>query len=83
MLTLKSTPLELRGIANRFKKDGSIYYLLNVENDEGTPHQLYCPTPEAVPQGLKKGDKVVVLFHMKTYNNNDYLVVSKVEKVGA
>jgi len=81
MLTLKSTPLELRGIANRFKKDGNVFYLLNVENEEGTPHQLYCPNPDALPQGLKKGDLVEVVFHMKKYENNEYLVVHKVEKV--
>lgn len=83
MLTLKSNPLELRGVANRTKKDGNVYYILNVENEEGTPHALYCPNPNALPQGLRKGDNVVVEFHVKKYNGAEYLVVNKVEKVGA
>lgn len=83
MLTLKSTTLELRGVANRQKKDGSVYYLLNVEDAEGTAEQLYCPNTDAIPQGLRKGDNVVVWFDVKKYQGNEYLVVCKVEKVTA
>ena len=83
MLTVKSEPLELRGVANRVKKTGELYYLLNVEDAEGTPHQLYCPDPDAVPQGLRKGENIVVTFHVKQYERTEYLVVNKVEKVGA
>lgn len=83
MLTVKSNPLELRGIANRQKKDGSVIYLINVEDEEGTAEQLYCPKVEAIQQGLKKGDEIVVEFHVKKFNGAEYLVVNKVEKVGA
>ena len=81
MLRLKSEVLELRGIANRTKKDGNVFYLLNVENGEGMPNQLYCPNVEALPTGLTKGDNVVVEFLLKKYDNSEYLVVDKVQKV--
>lgn len=80
---LKSAPLELRGIANRTNtKSGNVYYVMNMETDDGTPWQFYCPSAEAFPQGLKKADKVCVTFEVKRFQNKDSLIVHKVEKVG-
>ena len=80
MLTVKSNPLELRGIVNNTSKNGKAYYTLNVESADGTPHALYCPDFNALPQGLKKGDVVCVTFNVHRYQNQERLVVCKVER---
>lgn len=80
MLTVKSLPLELRGIVNNVSKNGKAYYTLNVETQDGTPHALYCPDFNALPQGLKKGDVIAVTFNVHRYQNQERLVVSKVER---
>lgn len=79
MFTVKSSPLELRGVANKSSRSGKVYYVLNVECEDGTPHALYCPTVNALPAGLKKGDMVTVCFNVTYYNGNERLVVTKVE----
>ena len=81
MLTVKSTPLELRGIANKSSRNGNVYYVLNVESADGSPHALYCPKQEALPVGLRKGDMVSVSFEVAYFKGNERLVVAKVEKV--
>lgn len=81
MLTVKSAPLELRGIANKTSNKGNVYYTLNCESADGSPHALYCPDAKALPQGLKKGDMVSVSFDVSYYKGNEELIVSKVEKV--
>lgn len=81
MMTVKSSPLELRGIANNTSKKGNVYYTLNVESADGSPHALYCPNAEAFPQGLAKGNMVVVTFDVSYYKGNERLVVTKVERV--
>lgn len=81
MLVVKSCPLELRGIAHKNKKSGGIYYVVNVESADGTPHALYCPSSEPLPHGLAKGDMVTVTFEVSRYHNNERLVVLEVEKV--
>lgn len=81
MLIVKSHPLELRGIANKSSRNGNQYYVLNVESADGSPHALYCPKYEAIPQGLKKGDAISVTFEVTYFKGNERLVVSAVEKV--
>lgn len=80
MLTVKSSPLELRGIANKSSRNGNQYYLLNVESADGSPHALYCPKFEALPAGLKKGDMVCVTFEVSYFKGNERLVISHVER---
>lgn len=81
MLSVKSNPLELRGIANNTSKKGNVYYTINTEAADGSPHAFYCPDAAALPQGLKKGDMVTVTFDVSYYKGNERLVVSKVDKV--
>lgn len=85
MLTVLSTPLELRGIVNKTTKakdgkDSKVYYVLNVESSDGSPHALYCPNVDALPPGLSKGDMVTVTFDVFYFNGKERLVVSKVVK---
>lgn len=82
MLCMKSLPLELRGVQNRLTKGGKAYYLLNVENEDGMPYQLYCPNSNALPQGLKKGDMVTVTFAYTVFDRQERVYVTQVEKVG-
>ena len=58
-----------------------MHAFLNCESLDGSPHSLYCPSADALPQGLKKGDIVSVLFDVTYYKGNERLVVRKVEKV--
>lgn len=81
MLKLKSEKLELRGLANKSSKNGNIYYVLNCESYDGTPHAFYCPSSDCFPQGLKKADEIFVTFEVSYYKGTPKLVVSKVEKV--
>lgn len=81
MLIVKSYPLELRGIAHRTTKKGNLYYILNVESSDGTPHALYCPNADCLPAGLNKGDMISVTFEVSYFQNNERLVVKEVEKV--
>lgn len=78
MLTVTSCPLELRGIANRVSGNGKTFHVLNCESADGSPHALYCPSVEALPAGLKKGDMVCVTFDVRTYDRNERLVVKSV-----
>lgn len=80
MLTVTSSPLELRGIAHKRTKDDKIYYIINAESEDGTPHGLYCPDAKAFPDGLKKGDMIYVTFNVYRYGGNERLVVSSVCK---
>ncbi len=80
MLRVKSEPLELRGIVHKQTKAGKLYYVLNTESDDGSPHALYCPDAGRLPQGLKKGDLVQVTFDVAVFQGNERLVVSMVEK---
>ena len=80
MVYLSSCTLELRGLANRSTKDGKVYYLVNCEDDEGTAVAFYAPNADGFEQGLKKGDKVRVVFELKRFNNQERLVVVKVAK---
>ena len=81
MITMKSYNLELRGIANRTRKDGSVYYLVNVEDSEGTPYQFFCKDASAFPAGLKRGDIVDIEFDYRKFDRNDNLMVSRVLSV--
>lgn len=80
MFSVKADALELRGVSNRVTKSGRNYLTLNVEDDEGFPYSLYCPKPEALPQGLKKGDMICVEFIYSQYHGAERLVVSRVSK---
>lgn len=80
MLTLKTNKMELRGINSQVsKKTNQPYYLVYCE-DLGSfePYKFLCKDFNALPQGLKKGDSVVVTL---SYNNYKDLNVLKVEKV--
>lgn len=76
MLTVKSCPVELRGIANKATKDGKPYYILNVEDNEGNPHGLYCRDFNKLPQGMKKGDMIQVTFEVHYFGGKERLIVS-------
>lgn len=72
--------LELRGLKNTASKKGTVYYILNCENEKtGDPYQFYCPSADVLPQGLKKGDKIKISL---TYNKFKNLIVKDVKKVG-
>lgn len=81
MMIVKSEPMELRGIANKTSGKGNVYYTVNVESDDGTPHALYCPNAAAFAQGLKKGDNVRVTFEVSYFKGAERLNVAKVELV--
>lgn len=78
MLTVTAKNLELRGIANRAKKDGSVYYLVNVEDFEGTPYQFYCKDSSAFDDGLRRGSIVDVTFAYHKFGHNESLTVTHV-----
>lgn len=80
MFSVKADALELRGVSNRVTKSGRNYLSLNVEDNEGFPYSLYCPKPEIMPQGLKKGDKISVTFAYSQYHGQERLIVSAVSK---
>ena len=81
MLTVCSNALELRGIANKTKKNGEVYYIVNCETDDGTHYGFYCADSSAFPTGLAKGDNVKVVFEVKYFENRERLVVRQVVKV--
>lgn len=81
MLKFKSYPLELRGIASKISSKDKLYYILNVESDDGSPHSLYCPSDECFPSGLKKGEMIYVTCEVIKFGKEDRLVVAKVERV--
>ena len=78
MLTLKTNPMELRGIQSQIsKKTNNPYYVVFCEDvDSCEPFKFICRDFNALPQGLKKGDLVTVTLG---YNNYKDLVVLKVE----
>lgn len=78
MLNLKTDVLELRGLKNETSKKGNVYYVIFAESMEGEPFKFFCKDAKAFPEGLKKGDNVVVTV---TYNNFKELVAVRVEKV--
>lgn len=78
MLTVTTCPLELRGIANKTTSNGRTYYVLNCESNDGTPHAMYCPSADALPAGLKKGDMVTMLCDVRTYDRSERLIVKSV-----
>lgn len=79
MINFISDSLELRGIKNVTSKKGNVYYTLNCENTvDGTPISFYVSDSEAIPQNIKKGDKVKVVV---TYNRFKQLVVKDVVKI--
>lgn len=81
MLTVICPSVELRGIISRVTQQKKPYYLLNVEDKEGNPYQLYCPSDSFIEAGLLKGDIVSIAFEVKYYQGNEKLIVSKVERV--
>lgn len=81
MISVTSSPMELRGVVNKSSKSGKMYYVLNVESADGTPHALYCPNVDALPQGLKKGDSVLVSFSLTSFNGQERYYVTKVTRV--
>lgn len=80
MFKLKTDTLELRGIENKASKNGNVYYILYVENLFGKSYNFYVPKADALPQGLKKGDSIIVTFDLSYYKGQERLSVSKVEK---
>lgn len=82
MLTVKSSPVELRGIVNKTSKNnGSVYYLINTETADGSPHQFFAFDAKVFADGLKKGDMVSLTFRLERWQREDKLFVEKVEKV--
>lgn len=81
MLNVTSSTLELRGVQSKTTSKGKAYYILNVEDESGSPYALYCPEFHTLPQGLSKGDKIAVTFEVNLYNGNERLIVRGVDKV--
>lgn len=81
MLRVASEPLELRGVASTTAKSGKMYYTVNTEAEDGTPHAFYCPDFNALPQGLSKGDQVRLYFNVRYFQGKERLEVCKMEKV--
>lgn len=82
-MKVKSATLELRGISNKVSSKGTVFYMVNVEEDDGTALSFYCPKYDSLPQGLKKGDLVQLVFDYARFNQQERLTVSAVEKVEA
>lgn len=80
MLTVTSNKLELRGVANKTSKNGTVYYVINTETEDGTPYGFYCKDSSAFPSGLKKGDTVNVVFEVSYYKGQERLVAVEVKK---
>ena len=80
MLYLNAENLELRGVANKTSKTGNLYYVMNVETQDGEHHEFYCPDSNVFPNSLKKGDKINVSFEVSYYKGNPKLTVARVEK---
>lgn len=80
MLIVTSQPLELRGIAHKRTKNDKLYYTINCESADGTPHALYCPDAQAFPTDLHKSDMIYVTFNVHRYQGQERLVVSSVQK---
>lgn len=78
MLKVTAKNLELRGIANRTKKDGTVYYLVNVEDHEGTPYQFYAKDSSPFDDGLRRGSVVDVEFSYRKFGQNESLIVTHV-----
>lgn len=79
-MKLITDTLELRGIKNSKSNKGNVYYIINCEEaQDGTPCQFYCPDSKALPEGLKKGDKVRLEVVYDKFKN---LSVVDVKKVG-
>lgn len=78
-MILNTERLELRGVLTQTSKKGNTYYILHCEDMEtGQPYKFFCKEFNALPQGLKKGDTVVVTVF---YNSFKELEVRKVVKV--
>lgn len=80
MLKLKTCEMELRGIVSQVsKKTNQAYYIVFCEQLDGCEQfKFLCKDYNALPQGLKKGDLVVLSL---VYNNYKELNVEKVELV--
>lgn len=79
-MLFKSEPLELRGIVNRQSSKGKLYYIAHCEEPDGSPIQFYVGNDNAFPDGLKKGDKVVLSCSYRRYKDNERLSVVRVDK---
>lgn len=80
-ILVKTETVELRGVANAHNKNGEVYYLINVEKEDGTPLQFFCKDASAFEGGLKKGDKVQVCLDQTEYKQQINQRVVKVHKV--
>lgn len=81
MISVTSSPLELRGIANKTSSKGSVYYVVNVENESGESCGLYAKDASGFPQGLKKGDIIRAQMDVMFYQGTERLIVRQIEKV--
>ena len=79
-MLIVSATLELRGVANKVTKQGTPYYLVNLEDNEGNPYQFYCKEFSALEPGLNKGDMVNVDFLYKKFDKQETLVVHKLTR---
>lgn len=82
MIILQAKNLELRGIQNKESKSGNAFYLINCEDDNGNAYSFYCKDYNAIPQGLKKGEKVNIYFEYRTYQGKETITVVNVESNG-
>lgn len=79
-MKVKTNPLELRGIANKHSSN-KVYYMVNLEEDDGTAVALYAKDASGFPAGLKKGDKVVAVCEVVRFDRQERLVCVGLEKV--
>lgn len=81
MITMKSSPVELRGAVVKQTKNGKSFVLLNVENENGEHYQFYSPDTNVVSNNFKKGDMVVLVCSYTVFDRQERLSVVGLEKV--
>lgn len=77
MLKFKTDKLELRGIKHTTSAKGNIYYTIHAESPDGEPHSFYCKDSKAFPDGLKKGDSVVITLTYTRFKELEALSIER------
>lgn len=77
-MKLTTGNLELRGLVNKTSKNGNTYYVIYAETPDGEPLQFCCKDSSVFPEGLKKGDKIVLdVFYNPRFKDLSVIAVYK------